>query len=467
LSHRRSTLAGMEPPDLDADDWEMVRAVGSRLQARQFDAFTTQGEGCGWCRHPIRLRGAVISRMGTERVRIFSTGRLPDGVFLKACGTRRETRCPSCAAVYRGDARHLVRAGLIGGKGVDESVTVRPAVLLTLTAPSFGPVHSAPPSGPCHPGPSARCCPHGRPLSCPFDHHDRDEIVGAPLCDHCYNVGGAVLQNACTPELWRRTTIYVLRHLAGALGWTQRETRERIRLSFCRVAEYQRRGVVHLHAVVRADGTDGAPPPLSPEELARAAVSAARAVSVPHPLGVARWGTQIDAQVLDRSAGRRAQQVAGYVAKYATKSSDGGGALDAPIRSEEDLARRSLPPHLRRMAETAWALGGDAEFESYRLRRHAHGLGYGGHFLSKSQGYSTSFTALKAARAAWREAMRGGGDGGQEADRSLVRRLRAVGVGWATQGEARWAEFQQRQRLEERRLGNEEWYSRTEQDMER
>jgi len=304
-------------------------------------------------------------------------------------------------------------------------------------------------------------------MVCSEHHDDRDRMVGAPLCEDCYDFEGAVLQNACTPELWRRTTIYVLRHLAGALGWTQRETRERIRLSFCRVAEYQRRGVVHLHAVVRADGTDGAPPPLSPEELARAAVSAARAVSVPHPLGVARWGTQIDAQVLDRSAGRRAQQVAGYVAKYATKSSDGGGALDAPIRSEEDLARRSLPPHLRRMAETAWALGGDAEFESYRLRRHAHGLGYGGHFLSKSQGYSTSFTALKAARAAWREAMRGGGDGGQEADRSLVRRLRAVGVGWATQGEARWAEFQQRQRLEERRLGNEEWYSQTEQDMER
>ena len=96
-------------------------------------------------------------------------------------------------------------------------------------------------------------------------------------------------------------------------------------------------------------------------------MSAARAVSVPHPLGVARWGTQIDAQVLDRSAGRRAQQVAGYVAKYATKSSDGGDALDAPIRSEEDPARRSLPPHLRRMAETAWALGGDGEFEPYRL----------------------------------------------------------------------------------------------------
>ena len=116
----------MEPPELNADDWEMLTAVGRRLRAKQFDDFSAQGAGCGWCRHPIRLRGAVISRTGDERVRIFSTDRLPDGVFLKACGTRRESRCPSCAAVYRGDARHLVRAGLIGGKGVDVSVTERP-----------------------------------------------------------------------------------------------------------------------------------------------------------------------------------------------------------------------------------------------------------------------------------------------------------------------------------------------------
>jgi hypothetical protein len=302
---------------------------------------------------------------------------------------------------------------------------------------------------------------------CSAQHHRRDPVVGAPLCDDCYDFEGAVLQNACTPELWRRTTIYVLRHLAGALGWTQCETRERIRLSFCRVAEFQRRGVVHLHAVIRADGVDRMPPPLTAEDLARAALSATRAVSVVHPLGVARWGDQVDVQVLDRSAGRGAQQVARYVAKYATKSSDGGGALDAPIRSEEDLARRSLPPHLRRMAEAAWALGGDAAFEPFRLRRNAHGLGYGGHFLSKSQRYSTSFSALKAARVAWREEKRRGGGDTAAADRSVERLLRAVGVGWANRGEELWAGSQQRQRLEERRIANEEWYSRTEQDMER
>ena len=207
-------------------------------------------------------------------------------------------------------------SGLVGGKGVDDSVTERHAILLTLTAPSFGPVHSAGHGGLCHPGSRSIRCTHDRRLACSDHHDDRDAVVGAPLCADCYDFEAAVLQNACTPELWRRTTIYVLRHLAGTLGWTQRETKERVRLSYCRVAEFQRRGVVHLHAVIRADGVDGTPPVLTAEDLARAAWSAARAVAVVHPLGAARWGSQADVQVLDRTAGPRAQQVAGYVAKY-------------------------------------------------------------------------------------------------------------------------------------------------------
>ncbi len=237
--------------------------------------------------------------------------------------------------------------------------------MMTLTAPSFGAVHSARRQDVCHSAPPSARCTYGRVLSCPAQHDEGEAIVGSPLCVDCYDFAGAVLQNACTPELWRRTTIYVLRRLAGTLGWSQRETKERIRLSFLPVAEYQRRGVVHLHAVIRADGFDGEPPPLNPEDLAEAALSAARTVAVAHPLGVARWGSQVDVQVLDSSTDQGAQQVAGYVAKYATKSSDGGGALDARIVSEEDLARRSLPPHLRRMVEVAWALGGDEVFEAF------------------------------------------------------------------------------------------------------
>jgi hypothetical protein len=446
----------MNPTDLDAADYEMLGAVSRRLQKGQFEAFTAQGQGCGWCRHPVRLRGVVIANDGGGRRLVFSTGQLPDGVVLKACGSRRETRCPSCAAVYRADARHLVRAGLIGGKGVPEEVMHRPAVLLTLTAPSFGAVHTAKDSGPCHPAsPSARCA-HGRSLSC-FVHHEKTEAcVGSALCEDCYDYEGAVLHNATTPELWRRTTIYLVRHLAQVLGKTQAETKALISLSFCRVVEYQRRGVVHIHAVVRADGIQGELHAVTIEELARAALSAARAVTVPHSRGTSRWGRQIDVQALDRSDGQRAQKIAGYVAKYATKSSDEDGTLDSRITSLDDLARRHLGPHIRRMAEVAWALGDDPQLGQFHLHRHAHGLGYGGQFLSKSRGYSTSFGALKAARVAWRTARKAGGV--TSPDHSLDARWRAVGIGWANQGEVRWAEWRRRQRAEEFVLANEDRY---------
>ncbi len=176
---------------------------------------------------------------------------------------------------------------------------------------------------------------------------------------------------------------------------------------------------------------------------------------------MARWGEQVDVQILDRSHERQARQVSGYVAKYATKSSEDSGVLDSRIRSAEDLAR-CLPVHLRRKVEVAWALGGDDALESMHLRQHAHALGYGGHFLSKSRSYSTTLGALRTARQEWqRNRTHTAGDMG---DRSVHTRWRAVGIGWADRGEATWAESQRLSREEERRCAAEEFYSRTHEE---
>jgi hypothetical protein len=72
----------------------------------------------GYCHHPIRLAGRVehADRLTGEVRTVYDSDREPDGVLLKACGTRRESRCPSCAAVYRADAYQLLAAGLKGGK---------------------------------------------------------------------------------------------------------------------------------------------------------------------------------------------------------------------------------------------------------------------------------------------------------------------------------------------------------------
>ncbi len=444
---------------MDPDDHAMLEALARHGRRGEIHDFLAQGDRCGWCRHPIRLRGFVVSGAPGEQAVTFSSASLPDGVVLKACGSRSEIRCPSCAAVYRGDSRHLVRAGLEGGKGVDETIALHPAVFLTLTAPGFGAIHTARAASPCHVVDRRARCAHGAPLTCSASHRQGDESIGTPLCLDCYDYEGAVLQNAYTPELWRRTMIYTQRQLAVVLGRTQADTDRAVRLSFCRVAEFQRRGIVHLHAVVRADGPDGSIPPVDARRLALSCLHAAKVVTLAHPRGTTTWGPQIDVQVLEQDD-ERARRVAIYVAKYATKTSSDDHRLDAPVRSLSDLTRRRLPPHLHRMVATALELGADPAFADLNLARHAHRLGFGGHFLTKSRSYSTTFGALRDARVQWREARRFGGD--VPADHSFKGHWRAVGAGWANEGESLFATSQQRQRTEEKREAEFEWYTRTE-----
>ena len=144
-----------------------------------------------------------------------------------------------------------------------------PCVFATLTAPSFGPVHSRRMRGktvlPCRPrrDAKARRCPHGRDISCPTRHVEADPRLGQPMCGDCYDYQAAVLFNAYAADLWRRFITYLPRHLARLPGVTQKTLRAQVRIRFVKVAEYQARGVVHFHAVIRLDapGEDYQPPP--------------------------------------------------------------------------------------------------------------------------------------------------------------------------------------------------------------
>jgi len=97
----------------------------------------------GGCLQPVLLRGRVdhIDGATGELLHRYTTVHEPGGVLPIACKTRRSSRCPPCAEVYRADTYQLIRAGLSGGKGVPETVATHPCVFTTLTAPSFGPVH--------------------------------------------------------------------------------------------------------------------------------------------------------------------------------------------------------------------------------------------------------------------------------------------------------------------------------------
>ena len=186
-------------------------------------------------------------------------------------------------------------AGLAGGKGVPESVAAHPCVFATLTAPSFGPVHARRKRGktvlPCRPRRDAndRRCPHGRDISCPVRHAESDPRLGRPLCGDCYDYEAAVLFNLHAADLWRRFTTYLPRHLARLAGVTRKRLRAELAIRFVKVAEYQARGVVHFHAVIRLDapgtGYTLPPPRYTAALLCDAITLAARTVRLVVPAG--------------------------------------------------------------------------------------------------------------------------------------------------------------------------------------
>jgi hypothetical protein len=413
-----------------------------------------QVRAAGYCQRPVHLVGGVehVDTATGEARTVLDTAELPNGVLLKACGTRRAARCPPCAEVYRADAYQLLRAGLAGGKGVPETVAQHPRLFVTFTAPSFGPVHSSRVRRGrvqrCHPAPADARCRHGRPRRCAVRHLPGDPALGAPLCIGCYDYQRAVVWNALAPALWKRTTIYLRRALARLAGLSAAEAGRRVRPAYVKVAEYQARGAVHLHAVIRLDAT---PPDHDPDRivpppagftvalLAQAIRQAAAEAAVPCPLGGApiRWGDQLDLAPIRAGLGEgSAGQVAGYLAKYATKATEGlGAALDARIGSLAELERRELPEHARRLVRACWMLHGRRELAGLGLRRWAHMLGFGGHCTTKSRRYSTTFATLWAARRAWRARRRHGPSVPLDQDGRLLPPAGMVAVaGWEYAG---------------------------------
>lgn len=247
-------------------------------------------------------------------------------------------------------------------------------------------------------------------MTCRRTHRANDHLLGQALCPDCYDYEAAILFNAGVSELWRRTTIYALRSLGTLLGLRAREAARSLRLSYVKVVEFQKRGSVHLHALVRADvrGDELGPAPIdiTAEQLATALLIASRKVSAPMPGEATRrmgWGEQVDAVgITDTDNGRR--RAAAYLAKYATKGSDEFGLLDHRLISGPPSDHR-LPEHLAMLVQTAWTLG-ESDNEVLRLRLWAHTFGFRGHFLTKSRRYSTTFAELRAERQRWRIASR-------------------------------------------------------------
>jgi hypothetical protein len=486
-----------------------VTDAGRSIAARGVEAMAMQRQAraVGGCERPVRVagRGRQVDVETGEITGSWSTDDLPDGVLHVRCKDRRASRCKPCSLLYQDDAYQLTRAGLAGGKGVPESVQAHPALFVTLTAPSFGLVHTRTLGRdgrvlPCRARRDQQhdSCTHAQPVTCTRRHREDDPALGTPLCANCFDYGGAVAWNDHASELWRRTTIRVYRELAARLGRSESTVKRQVRLSYVKVAEWQRRGLIHFHAAIRLDakphndnGPDHAPPPDTYTlDVLDAAIRAAVAhVSVPYPRALqnlrrggrgsqglasdaggcavgtldgtghhigstseprqrfvprrfangdvlvgdlrlpnvdpcprtheARWGRQVDVRPIHpthlvavedqlRAADQDHQglsrgQIAGYLAKYATKDTEVLAQL-CPNLDIYALSTLRMPAHVRRLAVCAWlqARAYQARDERHaRLRRWTHQFGYGGHYLTKSRRYSTTFTRLRQARRDW------------------------------------------------------------------
>jgi hypothetical protein len=228
-----------------------------------------------------------------------------------------------------------------------------------------------------------------------------------------------------------------------------------VRLSFGKAAEMQRRGVVHFHAIVRLDGIDPTdptaivppPPGIDADDLKHVierVATTVRFTTDPHPPQPAGWQIGWGDQVLTKVitvAGRGEvtdAQVASYLAKYATKSTEVTGHASARLTDDTvNLYADGDGTHTERLIEACWQLGQPREWR--RLRRWAHMLGFGGHFLTKSRRYSITFALLRTARVAFRRTQTSGPEQSMPAEQPttlVVNFLQFVGAGWHTTADA-------------------------------
>jgi len=230
------------------------------------------------CAHPIQ----VVDRYGRLR--------------LVRCGSRLAAWCPACSRLVVGDWSAIIRSGVYDPP-MGETYEW---LFLTLTAPSYGRVHRVP----RRPGSPQRC-------GCGRVHGPDDgDLRGAPLDPSAYDYDRQVSWNRDMGALWDRTR----RRLERLLGDG---------LSYAVVREWQARGVLHVHAIVRVPGEMT----VSPVQVAAEARAATASVAG----RLIGWGEQVDCRRIPGDPADTARHI-GYLAKmvgYSVKSVGSSAAVPA------------------------------------------------------------------------------------------------------------------------------------------
>ena len=135
------------------------------------------------------------------------------------------------------------------------------------------------------------------------------------------------------------------------------------------------------------------------------------------------------------------------------------------IDDDEDIDALEAPEHVRKLVWACCVLGRRDDMTGLKLRDHAHGLGFGGHFLTKSRWYSTTMGALRKVRHDHVRRQLQGDNGvvldawGRPEDDALVevvKTWRYAGWGYLSHGEAWMAATAAARAREQRELAREE-----------
>lgn len=341
--------------------------------------------GVGACENPVRL-----NRRTTDT----TTGEVSNAELLKRCGNRRESHCPSCAALYRGDAIAIIRSGLYGADGRQ-----RPATWVTLTAPGaavFGATHS-----------QRRQAGRIRRCKCGTRHSDGDAAIGTPIDPAAYRYDLAAQFNANSSRL-ATVTFQKLGRLLGR------------KLKVVRVVEFQSRGLVHVHALVLGCITQR-----SLEVAVRGGTNlrTGRTIAAATSGGWA-WGPECKADVILPKSGHKLGAYMTKVVRYAVKSAGddlacGHGHGDRMAVAGERSATcghplpdcRSGDPFMHQRYFVAPESGPASiadEKVPYRsrpscraCRKHQNarrGWGFRGHVLTASRSWGMTFAEARARR---------------------------------------------------------------------
>lgn len=232
----------------------------------------------------------------------------PEGLIVR-CRSRLKARCPSCSALHVGDWQAIIRSGVF------EAPAGSRFFLLTLTAPSFGPVHRVVKAG-----------RRAQPCRCGTWHDPNADghLRGLPIDQDDYDYLGQVDWNASTGRLWDATRSR-LRALLPSM-------------EFASVREWQARGALHLHVLVRVSFADAVG--LGVERSGKqwripAIEQTVRSVRSHTDLGlVAEWGANVDCRPIraDESTGRAVWYLTKAIGYLVKDVADGGGTSSATGR---------------------------------------------------------------------------------------------------------------------------------------